>query len=507
MRRSRITRARKGAPAVLLAALLAGSCVSLEPQLELPPPPIAGAWPIPPTTALAPVEAPAGDATAVAGDEAAAGAPAAAADAGGRAAAADVGWRDFFVDERLEQLIALALQNNRDLRLAVLDVERARALHDIQRAERVPWVDGSASALRQRLSASETGGDAATVSAYNLQVGVTSYELDLFGRVRSLSHAALERFFATEEARRGAQLSLIASVADAYLGLAADRELQRLAEGTVKSEEESFRLTQRRYELGAVSGLEASQARTTVERARVDAIRYEGQVEQDLNLLTLLIGGPVDPALLPAGFDESVSAAAALPIGLPSEALLRRPDVLQAEHFLRAANADVGAARAAFFPRITLTGSAGYASADLDELFSGGAGIWTFLPRVTVPIFQGGRLRAGRRVAEVDRQAAVTEYERAIQIGFREVSDALIRARSLARQRAAQAALTEAAGRAYELSRARYDSGRDSYLLALDSQRSHYFAQQGLIVLRLAEELNRVELYRSVGGGWRENSE
>ncbi len=495
------------AAALLAASLLGGGCISLEPKLELPPPPIAGAWPIPPTTALAPVEAPAGGAPAVTGEAATGGAPAAAADGGGAAAAADVGWRDFFVDERLEQLVALALQNNRDLRLAVLDVERARALHDIQRAERVPWVDGSASALRQRLSGSETGGDPATVSAYNLQVGVTSYELDLFGRVRSLSHAALERFFATEEARRGAQLSLIAAVADAYLALAADRELQRLAEGTVQSEEESFRLTERRYELGAVSGLEASQARTTVERARVDAARYEGQVEQDLNLLTLLIGGPVDPALLPAGFDEGVSAAAALPIGLPSEVLLRRPDVLQAEHFLRGANADVGAARAAFFPRITLTGSAGYASADLDELFSGGTGIWSFLPRLTVPIFQGGRLRAGRRVAEVDRQAAVTEYERAIQVGFREVADALVRARSLARQRAAQAALTEAAGRAYELSRARYDSGRDSYLLALDSQRSHYFAQQGLIVLRLAEELNRVELYRSVGGGWRENSE
>jgi len=499
---------RRATSALLAAALLAGSllgggCISLEPQLELPPLPIAGAWPIPPTTALAPVEAPAGGAPPVTDGAA----PSDAATGGAAAVAADVGWRDFFVDERLEQLIALALENNRDLRLAVLDVERARALHDIQRAERVPWVDGSASALRQRLSSSETGGDPATVSAYSFEVGVTAYELDLFGRVRSLSHAALERFFATEEARRGAQLSLIAAVADAYLGLAADRELQRLAEVTVTSEEESFRLTERRYELGAVSGLEASQARTTVERARVDAARYEGQVEQDLNLLTLLIGGPVDPALLPAGFDEGVSAAAGLPIGLPSEVLLRRPDVLQAEHFLRAANADVGAARAAFFPRITLTGSAGHASAELDELFSGGAGIWTFLPRVTVPIFQGGRLRAGRRVAEVDRQAAVTEYERSIQVGFREVSDALIRARSLARQRAAQTALTEAAGRAYQLSRARYDSGRDSYLLALDSQRSHYFAQQGLIVLRLAEEVNRVELYRAVGGGWRESSQ
>ena len=371
----------------------------------------------------------------------------------------------------------------------------------------MPWVDGSASGLRQRLSRSETGGEPATVSAYNLQVGVTSYELDLFGRVRSLSHAALERFFATEEARRGAQLSLIAAVADAYLALAADRELQRLAEGTVESEEGRSASPNAATSWAPSPCLEASQARTTVERARVDAARYEGQVEQDLNLLTLLIGGPVDPALLPAGFDEGVSAAAALPIGLPSEVLLRRPDVLQAEHFLRGANADVGAARAAFFPRITLTGSAGHASADLDELFSGGTGIWSFLPRLTVPIFQGGRLRAGRRVAEVDRQAAVTEYERAIQVGFREVADALVRARSLARQRAAQAALTEAAGRAYELSRARYDSGRDSYLLALDSQRSHYFAQQGLIVLRLAEELNRVELYRSVGGGWRENSE
>ncbi len=347
---------------------------------------------------------------------------------------------------------------------------------------------------------------AETVTSYALEVGLTSYELDLFGRVRNLSHAALERFFADEEARRGAQIALIAAVADTYLTLAADRALQRLAEETVESEEQSFHLTERRHELGAVSGLEVSQARTTVESARVDVARFAGNVAQDTNALTLLVGQPVDPALLPDAF-APVAAMGALPVGLPSEVLLRRPDVLEAEHFLRASNADVGVARAAYFPRIALTAAAGRTSDELSDLFSGGSGYWSFLPSVTVPIFQGGRLRAGRRAAEVDRDIAIALYERAIQIGFREVADALALTATLARQREAQEALTGAAARAYELSRARFDSGRDSYLVALDSQRIHYGAQQGLIVTRLAEERNRVALYRVLGGGWKESSE
>jgi multidrug efflux system outer membrane protein len=474
----------------LVVSLLAGGCISLEPRLQLPAPPIAGEWPIPPTSAAGGVGATRAAATLAAAD---AGAP----------AAADVGWRDFLADEKLEQLVALALDNNRDLRVAVLNVARARALHDIRRADRLPSIDGAVSAARQRLPSVQTGGDPETVTSYAVEVGLTSYEVDLFGRVRNLSHAALERFFADEEARRGTQIALIAAVADTYLTLAADRALQRLAEETVASEEESFRLTQRRYELGAVSGLEVSQAQTTVESARVDAARFAGNVAQDVNALTLLVGAAIDPALLPEGF-APVVAAPPLPVGLPSEVLLRRPDVIEAEHLLRAANADLGAARAAYLPRITLTAAAGRTSDQLSDLFSGGSGFWSFLPRVSVPIFQGGRLRAGRRVAEVDRDAAVARYERAIQVGFREVADALALTDTLARQRQAQEALTGAAGRAYELSRARFESGRDSYLVTLDSQRVHYGAQQGLIVIRLAEERNRVALYRVLGGGWEE---
>jgi multidrug efflux system outer membrane protein len=467
---------RLPAAGALALALLAAGCVTLEPPLPAAQPGVAAAWPIPATTA----------------GEGAPGTPV--------AQVAEIGWRDFLVDERLETLVARALQNNRDLRVAVLDIERARALYRIQRSERLPSVSGG-------LEMTRTGGDdAPTLSTYSANVGVAGFELDLFGRVRSLGEAALREYFATGEARRAAQLSLVAEVAGAYLTLAADRELVRVARAALDNREKWFGLTQKRFDLGAVSRLDLAQARTLVETARADAARYEGQVARDINALALLVGAPVEESLLPERFDESVSGLDPVPAGLPSDVLLRRPDVLRAEQRLRAANANIGAARAAFFPSIRLTGAVGTASDELSGLFSGGSFVWSFLPRIDVPIFQGGRLTANLGVSKADRDIALARYEKSIQAGFREVADALVSSRALAAQRAALEAQVAAATQAEDLSRARYDAGADSFLALLDAQRTLYSAQQALVATRLAEQSNRVTLYKVLGGGWRERT-
>jgi multidrug efflux system outer membrane protein len=466
------------AVASTLSLALAG-CGVLEPRLPEADAGVPQQWPLPPSSPAMSAPTPAG---AVATD----------------GATADVGWRDFFVDARLEELIGRALENNRDFRVTVLNVERARQLYRIQRADRVPTVTASGAMVRQG------GDDLPVAEAYTADLGITQFELDLFGRVRNLSEAALQRYFAQEEARRSTQLALIAEVANVYLTLAADRDQMRLAEATLRTREEAFELTRKRHEFGAVSSLDVYQARTQTESARADLARYAGQVAQDLSSLTLLVGGPVEDSLLPTGFDAQVTGLDALPAGLPAEVLLRRPDVQQAEHVLRAANADIGAARAAFFPSITLTGSVGYASDDLSNLFDGGTGTWSFIPRVNVPIFEGGRLRANLGVARVDRDVALAQYERSIQQGFREVSDALALTSTLSSQRQAIEQLVEAASRAEDLSVARYEAGRDSYLVRLEAQRTLYVAQQTLITTRLAEQSNRVNLYKVLGGGWQE---
>ena len=458
--------------AALLAALLAGGCGVLEPRLPEAVPATPSAWPSPSATAT---QAP---------DDA--------------RPAADIGWRDFFADPRLEEVIAQALANNRDLRVAMLNVERARSQYRIQRADRVPALGAVATMTR-------SGGDGRPVlETYTADLGVTEFEVDLFGRVRNLSEAALQRYFAQEENRRSAQLTLVAEVAAAYLSLAADRDQLRVAAATLRAREESHALTEKRYELGAVSGLDLQLSRTQVESARAELARYAGQVAQGANALDLLVGRPVAPELRPESLDADVIGLDSLPAGLPSEVLLGRPDVLAAEHLLRAANADIGAARAAFFPSITLTGAVGYASDDLSGLFDAGTGTWAFVPQVRVPIFQGGRLRAGLGVATADRDIALAQYEKSIQAGFREVADALALSATLADQRAAREATVEAAAEADRLSRARYEAGRDSYLVQLESQRSLYLAQQALIATRLAEQVNRVALYKALGGGWRE---
>ena len=454
-------------------ALLASGCGMLEPRLPEAAPAIPAEWPIP-ATAPAP-DPQAGSVT------------------------ADIGWREFFADPKLEEVIARALANNRDLRVAMLNFEKARAQYRVQRADRVPSVAANATMVRR-------GGDAPVTEVYTADLGITEFELDLFGRVRNLSDAALQRYFAQEENRRSAQLTLVAEVANAYLTLAADQEQLRVVQTTLNTREELHALTKKRYELGAVSALDLSQARTQLEAARADVARFAGQIAQDENALDLLVGAQVPPELLPATFDAPVTGLSALPAGLPSEVLLRRPDVLSAEHVLRAANADIGAARAAFFPSITLTGAVGSASSELSALFDAGTSTWSFVPQVNVPIFQGGRLRAGLASATADRDIALAQYERAIQAGFREVADALALTATLAEQRAAREATVAAAAEADRLSRARYDAGRDSYLVLLEAQRTLYLAQQTLVVTRLAEQTNRVTLYKVLGGGWLETS-
>ena len=443
------------------------ACGALEPRLPEAQPAITADWPTP-----------GGAGATVATSE-----------------AAVVGWKDFYSEAKLVAVLERALANNRDLRVAMLNVERARALYRVQRADRLPSVDANGAMIR-------SGGDRPMTVSYAVNLGITEYELDLFGRVHSLSTAALERYFAQEEARRGAEITLVAGVAGAWLALAADRERLLVTEATLKTFEESYALTEKRFELGAVSALDVHQARTQLETTRADAARYKGWVAQDTNALVLLVGAPVEESLLPtAGVGESVTGVEPLPVGLPSTVLLLRPDVLGAEHLLRAQNANIGAARAAFFPSIKLTGAVGTASDELAGLFDSGTSTWSFMPKVTVPIFQGGRLRANLQGARADRDIALARYEQAIQAGFREVADALALTTTLAEQREAMQASVEAATESDRLSRARYAAGRDSYLVLLDAQRTLYATQQLLIATRLEEQLNRVALYKAIGGG------
>lgn len=410
---------------------------------------------------------------------------------------ADIGWRDFFVDPRLQAVITQSLENNRDLRVAVLNVERARAQYRIQRADRVPAVGGQGQMTR-------SGGDAPVTEQFSANLGVVEFELDLFGRVRNLSQAALQQYFAEAANRRSAQLSLVAEVANAWLTLGADSEQLRIAQATLATYEDSLRLTEARRELGGASALELSQTRTLVETARTDVARFAGQVAQDRNALVLLAGGPVDATLLPQAEVTEVASVRPLPAGMPGDVLLRRPDVMAAEHVLLSANANIGAARAAFFPSISLTGSIGSASSELSGLFDSGTRVWSFIPKLNLPIFQGGKLRANLGMATADRDIALAQYERAIQSGFREAADALALNESLDAQLSSQQALVAAAEQAQRLSQARYDAGLDSFLTLLDARRTAYTARQSLVSTQLAQQSNQVALYKVLGGGWHE---
>ena len=412
---------------------------------------------------------------------------------------ADIGWREFFTDPKLASLVETALANNRDLRVAALNVERARGMYRIQRADRLPGLGVNAQLER-------TGGDAPVAELYTAGVGLAAFELDLFGRVRSLSDAALHRFLASDEARNGVHISLVAEVANAYLTLAADRELLTVAQASLATYEDSHRLAERRHAIGSASGLDLAQAKAELEGARNDVARYEGDVARDTHALQLLAGTTLTAAQLPDRFSDATAGLPALPAGLPSEALLRRPDVRAAEHELFAANANIGAARAAFFPSISLTGAFGAASGELSDLFSAGTRGWSFAPSISMPIFQGGKLRSNLAVANADRDIALARYEQAIQAGFRDAADAIALTATLTRQREATQARVDAARRADDLARARYEAGVDSYLTRLVAQRTLYASQQGLVMIRQAEQANRVALYRALGGGWSETA-
>ncbi len=416
--------------------------------------------------------------------------------------AADIPWQDFFVDEKLRRLVALALENNRDLRVAVLNIEKSRAQYGIKRADLLPKIDAQGSATYQRLAEDFSGlGIPLDVHQYNVGLAMSSYELDLFGRVRSLKDQALEQYFATSQARRAARITLVAEVASNYLNLAADRERLGLARETLKSQESSFRLIQSRHEAGVSSALDLNRARTSVDAARVDVARYTTLVAQDENALNLVVGAAVPAEFLPAALSDTLTPLKDLSPGLPSDVLLRRPDILQAEHLLKGANANIGAARAAFFPRITLVSSVGLGSDDLGGLFKSGAFVYKVMPQISIPIFQGGANRANLEAAEADRDIAVAQYEKAIQTAFKEVADALAQRGTIDEQVRAQQSLTDASAESYRLSQARYDRGVDSYLSVLDSQRSLYSASQSLITVRLSRLNNLVTLYKVLGGG------
>jgi multidrug efflux system outer membrane protein len=415
---------------------------------------------------------------------------------------ADIPWRAFFVDKQLGALIELALKNNRDLKVATLNIERSRAQFQIQRSDLFPKVDSSAAAGYQRVPETlSTTGRAMTVEQYGVGLGISSYEVDLFGRVRSLKDQALEQYLATEQAGRTVQISLVSQVAATWLALAADRERLRLAQETLANQQESYNLTRSRFEAGGSSALALNQAQTTIDGARVDIARYTTLVAQDENALALVVGSPVPSELQPLSLSEKLTSLKDLPPGLPSDVLLSRPDILQAEGLLKGANANIGAARAAFFPRITLVTSLGFGADDLVALFKPGSLAWKIAPQITLPIFDGGSNKANLKVAETDRAIAVAQYEKAIQTAFREVADALAQRGTIDDQLAAQQSLTGATSESYRLSQIRYEKGVDSYLQVLDSQRSLYGAQQNLIGVRLARLANLVTLYKVLGEG------
>lgn len=452
---------------LLIAALLAGC--SLAPQYKRPDAPVADAWP---TTA-----------SSKSNDTAL------------------LGWREFFPDQRLQVLIHTALENNRDLRVAALRIDEARALYGVQSADLLPNLNVNAAESRARTPAAvATTGRTSVNTSYQVGLGLSAFELDFFGRVRNLNQAALAQYLATEEASHAAQISLIAEVAKAYLAEQAFAEQFDLARKTLEGRESAYRLAKQRFEVGATSALDLRQNEALVQSARASLATLNRQRAQASNALTLLTGKTV--ADLPASQALSAqSIVTEIPPGLPSELLTRRPDIRAAEHRLQATNANIGAARAAFFPRITLTGSVGTASNELSGLFEAGSRTWSFVPQLVLPIFDAGRNSANLSLAEARNNIALAEYEKSVQTAFREVSDTLVAREALDEQIAAQQAVQDAQAERLKLADLRYQNGVASSLEVLDAQRELFSAQQGLVQARLLRLTNAIDLYRALGGG------
>ncbi|PTY07163.1 multidrug transporter [Opitutaceae bacterium EW11] len=467
----------RNALSILGAALLAGC--SLAPRYHRPALPVPNAYPVSDTQGRAASQAP-----------------------------ADVPWREFFNDARLQRLIQLALENNRDLRIAALNVDRVRALYNIQRTALIPSLNATGTGRRQRTPGDlNNSGHSLVTSSYSVGLELPSYEVDFFGRIASLREQVLQQYLATDEARLSARLSLISAVARQYFTLIATAERLELARQTLAAAERSYDLNRQTFEAGVSSELDlrTSEAQRETYRANVAALELARQQAQ--NALDLLVGSAF-PSDLPApGTLATQKLIEDLPAGLPSELLARRPDIRGAEHSLQAANANIGIARAAFFPSIKLTAFDGSASADLSHLFDSGQGSWNFAPTVTLPIFAAGRNKAQLEVAKVEQRIQVATYERAIQSAFREVADNLATRASIGTQIAAQEARVTAARRRYELSNQRYEGGVDSYLTVLLAQQELFSAQQSLIDARLARLGNLVSLYAALGGGWQDSAQ
>lgn len=417
--------------------------------------------------------------------------------------AATLDWQSFVLDEDLRALIDVALANNRDLRQALLDIAAARAQYGIQRADRLPGLELQGSGNRQRLPGDlSVTGDSQIQESYQAGLGLAAFELDLFGRVRSLSQAALETYLATEDAARSVRISLVAEVIQAYLARDSAGRRYLLTEQTLRSREASQQLIAQRRQAGTATALDYYEALGLTEQARADLERIDREFRQAGNALDLLVGVADVSVYLPKRSSREVLLVEDVGAGTPSDLLVWRPDIRAAEHRLRARSASIGAARAAFFPQISLTGLFGSASADLSNLFESGQRAWSFTPRITLPIFAGGRYRASLDLAEVRRDMAVADYERTIQTAFREVADALVANDTLRREEVSRRALAEASAQALRLAEARYRAGLDDHLRYLESQRRDFANQTALIEVATQRQVALATLFRALGGGW-----